>query len=158
MNEHLRGATCRIAIVGLTVPVRVGVYGHEHVAPQPVVIDARLGYAFAPACADSYIDYDGYCTRLAAWLAQKPHTSLLETLAADIALWSFDTIDVLDAFSISLHKPKIRDNAQRLCVEFEWTRAAYLHAAAARAPQAQTDPPDGAWHGSLGHASGQVLT
>jgi hypothetical protein len=26
MNEHLRGATCRVAIVELTVPVRVGVH------------------------------------------------------------------------------------------------------------------------------------
>jgi 7,8-dihydroneopterin aldolase/epimerase/oxygenase len=128
MTEDPCGAVCRVAIVGLTVPVRVGVHDHEHVAPQPIVIDARLGYALAPMSGDPYIDYDEYCTRLTTFLAQKAHTRLLETLAADIALWSFDTLQMLDTFEVSLHKPKIRDNAERLCVEFEWTRAAYRHA------------------------------
>jgi dihydroneopterin aldolase len=58
-------------------------------APQPVVIDARLGYRCEPSEEGEWIDYDGYCARVASFLSHKPHTRLLETLVADLAVMSF---------------------------------------------------------------------
>jgi 7,8-dihydroneopterin aldolase/epimerase/oxygenase len=112
-----------VFVEGLSVPVRVGIHAHEHGAPQPVVIDARLGYRCEPAENAEWIDYDTWCTRVANFLAHKPHTRLLETLAADIATLSFIEWPALQSLTLALHKPKIRPGTRRVGVELEWTRA-----------------------------------
>jgi 7,8-dihydroneopterin aldolase/epimerase/oxygenase len=116
-----------VFIDALQMPARVGIHAHEHAAPQPVVLDARLAYRCVPAEQGEagWIDYDAYCTRIAAFVARKPHTRLLETLAFDIAVLSFDEWPALDALTLSLHKPKIRPGTKRIGVELEWTRADY---------------------------------
>lgn len=78
-----RGRGWSVFVDALKVPARIGIHAHEHAAPQPVVIDARLAYRREPseASGDGWIDYDAYCARLASFLARKPHTRLLETLA-----------------------------------------------------------------------------
>ncbi|WP_323120173.1 dihydroneopterin aldolase [Burkholderia alba] len=120
-----RGRGWSVFVDELVVPVRVGIHPHEHEAPQPVVIDARLVYRCEPSeqGGASWIDYDGYCARIAAFLAHKPHTRLLETLALDLAVLSFDEWPALDALTLSLHKPKIRPGTKRVGVELDWTRA-----------------------------------
>ena len=55
----------------LKVPARIGIHAHEHEAPQPIVIDARLGYRCEPSEQGEWIDYDGYCARLAAFLRSR---------------------------------------------------------------------------------------
>ena len=92
----------------LKVPARIGIHAHEHEAPQPIVIDARLGYRCEPSEQGEWIDYDGYCARLAAFLSYKPHTRLLETLVADIAVLSFREWPALESLTLSVYKPKIR--------------------------------------------------
>ncbi|AJK48728.1 dihydroneopterin aldolase [Burkholderia plantarii] len=125
--EPPRGRGWSVFIDELRVPARIGIHPHEHDAPQPVVIDARLGYRCEPAerGASGYIDYDGYCARVAAWLAHKPHTRLLETLVAELAALSFDEWPALESITLALHKPEIRPGTRRVGVELDWTRADY---------------------------------
>ncbi|KAF7964331.1 diguanylate cyclase [Cupriavidus sp. UYMU48A] len=115
-----------VFIDALAVPVRIGIHPHEHDAPQPIVIDARLGYRCEPREEGEWIDYEGYCARVAAFLAHRPHTRLLETLVADIAELSFREWPALDTLTLAVHKPKIRPGTQRVGVALEWTRADYL--------------------------------
>ncbi|WP_233850019.1 dihydroneopterin aldolase [Paraburkholderia sp. HD33-4] len=121
-----RGRGWSVFIEALAVPARVGIHPHEHGAPQAIVIDARLGYGSAPSEAGGWIDYDGYCTCIADFLAHKPHTRLLETLVADIAELSFRRWPALETLTLSVHKPKIRPGTRRVGVTLEWTRTDYL--------------------------------
>jgi 7,8-dihydroneopterin aldolase/epimerase/oxygenase len=126
-DEHAgrRGRGWRVFIDELVVPTRIGVHPHEHAAPQPIVIDASLTYRCVPSETGAWIDYERYCERIAAFLATKPHTRLLEMLVVEIAMLSFREWPALDALTLALHKPKIRPGTKRIGVELEWTRADY---------------------------------
>ncbi|MCH1991101.1 dihydroneopterin aldolase, partial [Achromobacter xylosoxidans] len=39
---RLRGRGWSVFVDELKVPARIGIHAHEHEAPQPIVIDARL--------------------------------------------------------------------------------------------------------------------
>lgn len=116
-----------VFVDALEVRTRVGIHAHEHEAPQPVVIDARLGYRCTPAETDAneWIDYEGYCERLTRFLETKPHTRLLETLAVELAVFSFEHWGALDAVTLVLYKPKIRPGTQRIGIELAWSRSDY---------------------------------
>ena len=116
-----------VFVDGLEAHTRVGIHAHEHDAPQPVVIDARLGYRCAQAETDAHewIDYEQYCEHLTQFLETKPHTRLLETLAAELAALSFEQWGALDTVTLVLYKPKIRPGTQRIGIELDWTRADY---------------------------------
>jgi dihydroneopterin aldolase len=62
---------------------------------------------------------------VSAFLAAKPHTRMLETLAVEVAELSFREWPALDALTLALHKPKIREGTRRIGVELDWTRADY---------------------------------
>lgn len=116
-----------VFVDGLEASTRVGIHPHEYLAPQPVVIDARLGYRCLPAETDAHewIDYERYCERLTRFLETKPHTRLLETLAVELAVLSFEDFGALDTITLLLHKPKIRPGTQRIGIELDWTRSDY---------------------------------
>lgn len=126
LSQQQRGRGWSVFIEALAVPAKVGIHAYEHDAPQPIVIDARLGYGAEPSEAHGWIDYDGYCTRIADFLSHKPHTRLLETLVADIAAVSFRQWPALELLTLSVHKPKIRPGTRRVGVTLDWTRADYL--------------------------------
>ncbi len=116
-----------VFVDGLEVLTHVGIHEHEQGAPQPVVIDARLVYRCPPAEADEHewINYEHYCERLTQFLKAKPHTRLLETLAVELAVLSFEEWGALDTLTLVLYKPKIRPGTQRIGIELDWTRADY---------------------------------
>ncbi len=118
------GRGWRVFIDELVVTTRIGIHPHEHAAPQPVVIDAGLTYRGEPS-EQAMIDYEQYCARVTTFLAEKPHTRLLETLVVELAALSFSEWPALDALTIALHKPKIREGTRRIGVELDWTRADY---------------------------------
>ncbi|MGH8780417.1 dihydroneopterin aldolase [Paraburkholderia sp.] len=122
-----RGRGWRVFVDELQVSTRVGLYPQEHAAPQPVVLDVSLAYRGEPSerSAHAMIDYERYCERVTAFLATKPHTRLLETLVVELAVLSFREWPALDALTLALHKPKIREGTRRLGVELDWTRADY---------------------------------
>ncbi|EML1600475.1 dihydroneopterin aldolase [Burkholderia cenocepacia] len=123
---RLRGRGWSVFVDELKVPARIGIHAHEHEAPQPVVIDARLGYRCEPSEQGEWIDYDGYCARVASFLSHKPHTRLLETLVADLAVLSFREWPALESLTLSMYKPKIRPGTKRVGVSLDWTRGDYL--------------------------------
>jgi dihydroneopterin aldolase len=86
------------------------------------VIDAQLGYRCEPSEEGEWIDYDGYCARIASFLSHKPHTRLLETLVADLAVMSFREWPALESLTLSMYKPKIRPGTRRVGVSLDWTR------------------------------------
>ncbi len=138
----LSGRGWRIVVDELVVPTRIGLHAREHLAPQPVAIDASLHYRGVPAeeKAHELIDYEAWCARVSAYLESKPHTRLLEMLAVEIAALSFTEWPALDALTLLLYKPKIREGTRRVGVELDWHRAdfdawrvsAERHAAVAR--------------------------
>ncbi|SAK56357.1 dihydroneopterin aldolase [Caballeronia glebae] len=118
------GQGWRVIVDELIVKTRVGLYEHEHEAPQPVCIDASLRYRGMPhESNDGLIDYEAWCNRVSAFLEAKSHTRLLETLAVEIAALSFEEWPALDALTLTLHKPKIREGTKRLGLELDWRRA-----------------------------------
>jgi 7,8-dihydroneopterin aldolase/epimerase/oxygenase len=120
------GQGWRIVVDELMAMTRVGLYEREHEGPQPVSIDASLRYRSTPyESQDGLIDYEAWCNRVSAFLQDKPHTRLLETLAVEIAALSFDEWPALDALTLTLHKPKIREGTRRLALELDWRRADY---------------------------------
>jgi dihydroneopterin aldolase len=121
------GRGWRVFIDELVVATRIGLHAHEYAAPQPVVLDASLLYRAEPSeeGAHAMIDYERYCERVSAFLADKPHTRMLETLAVEVAELSFREWPALDALTLALHKPKIREGTRRIGVELDWTRADY---------------------------------
>ncbi|SAK61194.1 dihydroneopterin aldolase [Caballeronia pedi] len=132
------GQGWRVIVDELIVKTRVGLYEHEHEGPQPVCIDASLRYRGMPhESGDGLIDYEAWCNRVSAFLETKGHTRLLETLAVEVAALSFDEWPALDALTLVLHKPKIREGTKRLGLELDWRRADYdawrLNAAAQHA-------------------------
>jgi 7,8-dihydroneopterin aldolase/epimerase/oxygenase len=123
-----RGRGWNVFVEALSVPARIGIHPHEHGAPQPIVIDAQLGYRCMPretVEGGDWIDYERYCTRIAEYLGRKPHTRLLETLVADIAAFSFSEWPALESLQLAVHKPKIRPGTRRVGVALDWTRADY---------------------------------
>jgi dihydroneopterin aldolase len=62
---------------------------------------------------------------LSRFLETKPHTRLLETLAVELAMLSFEDFGALDTIALMLHKPKIRPGTQRIGIELNWTRSDY---------------------------------
>ncbi|WP_244849705.1 dihydroneopterin aldolase [Caballeronia sp. SL2Y3] len=121
---HAGGQGWRVIVDELVVMTRVGLYEHEHRAPQALSIDASLRYRGMPR-EDELIDYEAWCNRVTAYLQEKTHTRLLETLAVEIAALSFDAWPALDALTLSLSKPKIREGTRRLALELDWRRADY---------------------------------
>jgi 7,8-dihydroneopterin aldolase/epimerase/oxygenase len=121
------GRGWRVFVDELVVATRIGLHAHEYAAPQPVVIDASLAYRCEPSEEGTHamIDYERYCECVSAFLAVKPHTRLLETLAVELAELSFREWPALEALTLSLHKPKIREGTRRIGVELDWTRADY---------------------------------
>lgn len=118
------GQGWRVIVDELIVKTRVGLYEHEHEGPQPVCIDASLRYRGMPhESDDGLIDYEAWCNRVSAFLETKGHTRLLETLAVEIAAVSFEEWPALDALTLVLHKPKIREGTKRLALELDWRRA-----------------------------------
>jgi 7,8-dihydroneopterin aldolase/epimerase/oxygenase len=125
LSARPRGRGWRVFVDELVVSTRIGIHAHEYPSAQPVVVDASLLYRCEPSeeGTDAMIDYELYCNRISAFLLEKPHTRMLETLAVEIAMLSFDEWPALDAITLSLHKPKIREGTRRIGVELDWTRA-----------------------------------
>jgi dihydroneopterin aldolase len=119
------GRGWRIVVDELVVSTRIGLHAQEHLAPQAVAIDASLHYRGVPAEEDAQelIDYEAWCEGVSGYLESKPHTRLLETLAVEIATLSFTQWPALDALTLLLYKPKIREGTRRVGVELDWHRA-----------------------------------
>jgi dihydroneopterin aldolase len=98
----------RIALRGLRVHGRHGVYEHERVAGQEFVIDAVLSVDTRPAAAGDdlsrSVDYGVLAERLAAVAGGEP-VRLIETLAERLA-WLCLAEPAVAEVEITVHKPQ----------------------------------------------------
>jgi dihydroneopterin aldolase len=98
----------RIAIMGLRVPGRHGVYEQERLAGQYFVVDAVLWLdTSAAAAADDLsrtADYGVLADRLAQIVGGEP-VSLIETLADRLVTACFAD-DVVQEAEVTVHKPQ----------------------------------------------------
>lgn len=99
--------TDEIALTGLTVFGRHGVYDHERAEGQQFVIDLRLRVSLAAASASDdvadTVHYGELAERVAAVVSGEP-VNLIETLAqriADVAL----TYALVERVTVTVHKP-----------------------------------------------------
>ena len=108
------------------VEVHVGLHPWELHPEKPtrLWVDVEL-YMFdpprRPAGLYEVIDYDRVRNYLRAW-EQKPHTPLLETLAAELIEFGFED-ERVDAVRVSLLKPDIFNEAHAAGVEMFRRRA-----------------------------------
>ncbi|MBO0828551.1 MAG: dihydroneopterin aldolase [Streptosporangiales bacterium] len=98
----------RIALRGLRVFGRHGVFERERLDGQPFVVDVVLDVDTAPAArADDLtltVDYGGLADRLAAVVAGEP-VNLVETVAERLAEVCLATAGVR-AVTVTVHKPQ----------------------------------------------------
>jgi dihydroneopterin aldolase len=98
----------RIALRGLSVRGRHGVYDHERRDGQEFVVDAVLGLDIRPAAAGDdlsrTVDYGALAERLAAIVSGEP-VRLIETLAERLATACLADPAVQEV-EITVHKPQ----------------------------------------------------
>ncbi|MFS0912041.1 dihydroneopterin aldolase [Microbacterium sp. 179-I 3D2 NHS] len=96
-----------IALTGLTVFGRHGVYAHERDKGQEFTVDLRLRLDLRPAAASDdvhdTVHYGELAQRVAAVVAGEP-VDLIETLAERIARIALDDVRVR-AVTVTVHKP-----------------------------------------------------
>jgi dihydroneopterin aldolase len=96
-----------IALTGLTVFGRHGVYEHERENGQEFHVDLRLRLSLAPAAASDdvrdTVHYGELAEKVAAVVAGEP-VDLIETLAERIADVALEDIRV-QSVSVTVHKP-----------------------------------------------------
>ena len=96
-----------IALTGLTVFGRHGVYDHERVDGQEFIVDLRLRLALARAAASDdvrdTVHYGELAEKVAAVVAGEP-VNLIETLAERIAVVALDDLRV-QSVTVTVHKP-----------------------------------------------------
>lgn len=107
--------------------VRIGLHDHEKAGgrSQRVIVNVELfadtkGY-LSDARPETIIDYDDIYNGIQAW-SQNRHTELIETYLADLLSLCFDYQKVTAA-RVSITKPDIFENAERVGVEVFMTRA-----------------------------------
>jgi dihydroneopterin aldolase len=96
-----------IALTGLTVFGRHGVYDHERENGQEFTVDLRLAMSLAPAAAsDDVVDtvhYGELAEKVAAVVGGEP-VNLIETLAVRIADVALED-ERVQRVSVTVHKP-----------------------------------------------------
>lgn len=100
--------TDRIAITGLRVRGRHGVFEHERRDGQDFIVDVALSVPLAAAAASDdvtdTVDYGAVAAAVTAVVAGEP-VNLIETLAARIATACLDDVRV-SSVEVTVHKPQ----------------------------------------------------
>lgn len=118
----------RVFVRGLTVLARLGVYPHEQVAPQRLILDIELAVTddhapdgIGPDRLTRVVDYAAVVAA-ARRIVAEGHTRLVETLAERIAVAALDDPRVLAA-RVTAAKPDILHDAASVGVTVERRRA-----------------------------------
>ncbi|MEM8627692.1 MAG: dihydroneopterin aldolase [Pseudomonadota bacterium] len=117
--------TRRVFIKDLALQARIGVYDHERLSPQPVLINIDMRVPDdKPASSDDLDDvvcYHQVVQRVQALCADADHINLLETLAEEIAEACFADRRVI-ATRIKVEKPAAIDVCVAVGIEIERLR------------------------------------
>lgn len=101
----MRGTT---GIHDLRIECIVGIYPHERVTPQTVIVNVELDYDFSPAAASDHIadviDYDQVVQSITT-LVQARGFQLLETMVEACASLILETQARVDVVRLEIRKP-----------------------------------------------------
>ena len=114
-----------IRLNDIETKVRVGIHPNER-EPQRLLVsvEAEAEYPLQPAAIDQCLDYEMIYDRVTKLWPNRSHTDLLETLAMDLLVYLFESPLVQEA-SVSVAKPDVFAQAERVSVSLEWSRADY---------------------------------
>lgn len=111
---------------GLQIDCIVGVYEHERLTPQRVVIDVELDYDFAAAARtdaiDEAVNYAAVAEQVSE-LVQRRKFQLIETMAEETTLMIFAAWPAVVAIRLTIRKPAAIPAAQSSFVRVERTRS-----------------------------------
>ncbi len=113
----------KIIIQDLELNVSIGIYDHEKIAPQPIIIALETNYmdgtAFDSDEISSTLNYEKIIKTIKNCCAEK-HYNLIETLAEDITRLIL-AMPEIDFVKIKLSKPGVLKNEKSglLSVELE---------------------------------------
>jgi 7,8-dihydroneopterin aldolase/epimerase/oxygenase len=101
----MRGTT---GIHDLRIDCIIGIYPHERVTPQPIIVHLEMDYDFAPAAASDHIadviDYDTVVATMTE-LAQGRKFQLLEAMVEVMAAAILASQPRVDAVRLEIRKP-----------------------------------------------------
>ncbi|MFP4313814.1 MAG: dihydroneopterin aldolase [Alphaproteobacteria bacterium] len=114
----------RIFLDSVEIPLKIGIYDHEKIKPQRVVVDAAL-FADAQSYltdidAGTIIDYARVYNAIRAW-AERPQVQLIEDYLKELANICFEHESVI-ACQISIRKADVFGPEQGAGVELYTSR------------------------------------
>jgi 7,8-dihydroneopterin aldolase/epimerase/oxygenase len=123
ISHHVASASARLRHVfvrDLEVMATIGIYDHEKVKPQRIVVNIDLSVKEAPTMADEIshvVSYEIIAQKVDAIVAEG-HVNLVETLCEKIAQSCLKDKRVMAA-RVRVEKPDIIPNARSVGVEIE---------------------------------------
>ena len=134
----------RMFVRDLVLPARIGVYAHEHLAPQKIRINVDLRVTENPGPRNddigNVVSYDTIIAGIKAML-QRGHINLVETLAEAVAELCLEDMRVVLA-QVRVEKLEVEPAADGVGVEIERRRGPTARASALPLPNGGV-PPDG---------------
>lgn len=126
-NSHVR-----IFLDSVEVPLKIGIYDHEKVNPQRVVVDVSLfadpSVYLQTVSIESIVDYSIVYNGINAW-AERPQVQLIEDYLKELADMCFEN-KVVIACQISIRKADVFGPEQGAGVELYTTREEWYEATA----------------------------
>jgi 7,8-dihydroneopterin aldolase/epimerase/oxygenase len=123
ISHHVASASARLRHVfvrDLEVMATIGIYDHEKVKPQRIIVNIDLSVKEAPSMADEIshvVSYEIIAQKVDAIVAEG-HVNLVETLCEKIAQSCLKDKRVMAA-RVRVEKPDIIPNARSVGVEIE---------------------------------------
>ena len=123
ISHHVANAAARLRHVfvrDLEVLATIGIYDHEKVKPQRIIVNIDLSVKEAPSMADEIshvVSYEIIAQKVDAVVAEG-HVNLVETLCEKIAQSCLKDQRVMAA-RVRVEKPDIIPNARSVGVEIE---------------------------------------
>lgn len=123
ISHHVASASARLRHVfvrDLEVMATIGIYDHEKVKPQRIIVNIDLSVKEAPSMADEIshvVSYEIIAQKVDAVVAEG-HVNLVETLCEKIAQSCLKDKRVMAA-RVRVEKPDIIPNARSVGVEIE---------------------------------------
>lgn len=107
--------------------LRVGIDAHEQLAPQRILVSARIwaDYGAKPTSIEECVDYGMLHSLVVHTWPQRPQTDLLETLAMEFFSYIFSQSPAIDEVQVAIAKPDIFAEAKKTGIQAQLTRAQF---------------------------------
>ncbi len=117
----------KVNVTHLETIIPVGIYKDEQ-EPQRVIVNAKVEYEQSPnpkSITDCF-DYNKIHKLVTQEWKKHDHTPLLENYIFELLIYIFQCDDKVKSATVSICKPDIYKEAERVGVEATWTREDFL--------------------------------